>query len=280
MGIKFFGQYLLEKGSITKEQLLDAVAFQEEQNIKFGVYAMRKGYITKEQLENVLREQKNSDMKFGEIAIKFRYLSAEQVNEIATKQQNDHIYLGTALVMKGHMSREMLEKELKEYQQEQTEYSPTRAFPAKIEKEDDLLYLIDLIDRLLVRVADIKVKKGDIIKKHKQFEKGDYGAYVAFRGSIKVTLLFNFAEDVARKITAKLLGEDCDKNEIIEDAVKEFINIISGNISAKLAQEGKSVEFSVPAILMDNVTLDDEQVIYSVPYHTVDGLLMLGILIG
>lgn len=280
MGIKFFGQYLLEKGIITKEQLLDAVAFQEEQNIKFGVYALRKGYITKEQLENVLKEQKNSDMKFGEIAIKFRYLSAEQVVEIATKQQNDHIYLGAALVMKGHINRDILDSELDEYQQEQAEYSPTRLFPARIEKEEDLLYLMDLIDRLLMRIADIKVKKGDVIKKHKQFEKGDYGAYVAFRGNLKATLLFSFADDIASKITKKLLGEACNKIEIIEDALKEFINIISGNIAAKLAQEGKISEFSVPAILVDDVKLDEDQVVYAVPYHTVEGLLMLGILLG
>lgn len=280
MGIKFFGQYLLEKGIITKEQLLDAVAFQEEQNIKFGVYALKKGYITKEQLENVLKEQKNSDMKFGEIANKFRYLTQEQVVEIATKQQNDHIYLGAALVMKGHIDREVLDSELQEYQQEQAEYSPTRSFPVKIEKEEDLLYLIDLIDRLLLRVAGIKVKKGDIIKKHKQFEKGEYGAYVAFRGSLKATLLFNFADNIALKITEKLLGEESKQTEIIEDALKEFVNIISGNISAKLAQEGKISEFSVPAMLVDDVKLDEDQVVYAMPYHTVEGLLMLGILLG
>jgi CheY-specific phosphatase CheX len=280
MGIKFFGQYLLEKGVITKEQLLDAVAFQEEQNIKFGVYSMRKGYITKEQLENVLKEQKNSDMKFGEIAIKFRYLTPEQVLEIATKQQNDHIYLGTALVMKGHLSREILEQELKEYQQEQADYGLMRTFPPKLEKEEDLVYLIDLIDRLLIRIADLKVKKGDVIKKHKRFEKGDYGAYVAFRGSIKATLLFNFADGVAHQITSSLLKEASEDIDIIEDAVKEFINIISGNISAKLAQEGKTVEFSVPALLVDDVILDEDQTVFSVPYHTVEGLLMLGILLG
>lgn len=280
MGIKFFGQYLLEKGAITKEQLLDAVAFQEEQNIKFGVYALKKGYISKEQLENVLKEQKNSDMKFGEIAIKFRYLSPEQVIEIATKQQNDHIYLGAALVMKGHISREVLDSELIAYQQEQAEYSPTRSFPVKIEKEEDLLYLIDLIDRLLLRIADVKVKKGDVIKKYKQFEKGEYGAYVAFRGSLKATLLFSFANTIALKITEKLLGEASQKIEIIEDALREFINIISGNITAKLAQEGKVSEFSVPAMLVHDIKIDEDQVVYAVPYHTVEGLLMLGILLG
>ncbi|OGF68176.1 MAG: hypothetical protein A2Y62_05275 [Candidatus Fischerbacteria bacterium RBG_13_37_8] len=280
MGIKFFGQYLLEKGVITKQQLLEAVAFQEQQNIKFGVYAMRKGYISKEQLESVLKEQKNSDMKFGEIAVKLRFLSDDQVLEIITKQQNDHIYLGTALVMKGFMRKEALEKELKEYQQEQADYSPTRSFPAKIENEADLIYLVELIDRLLLRVVDIKTKRGDIVKKKRRFEKGDYGAYVAFRGSINVALLFNFAESIALQITAELIGEKTDKQELIEDAMKEFINIISGNITAKLAQEGKSVEFSVPSSLIEDVHLDENQVIFSVPYHTVEGLIMLGILLS
>lgn len=279
MGIKFFGQYLLEKGIITKEQLLNAVAFQEKQNIKFGVYAMRAGYINKEQLENILREQKNSDLKFGEIAIKMRYLTPEQVNEVVTKQQNDHVYLGTALVMKGYIRKDVLERELQEYQREQMEYIPSRSFPAKIDNEEDLIYLVELIERLLLRIADLKVKRGDILKKKGVFQKGERGVYVAFRGSIGVTLLFNFAELVALKVVEKLIGGASDKDEIIEDALKEFVNIVSGNIAAKLAQEGKTVEFSVPSCLIEDVKLEEEQVVFTVPYHTVDGLLMLGILL-
>ncbi len=279
MGIKFFGQYLLEKGIITKEQLLDAVAFQEKQNIKFGVYAMRKGYINKDQLESILREQKNSDLKFGEIAIKMGYLTEENVTEIITKQQNDHVYLGTALIMKGYIRKEVLEKELKEYQKEQMEYIPSRSFPEKIENEADLMYLVELIERLLLRVADLKVKRGDILKKKKIFNKGEKGIYVAFRGSVNVTLLFNFAESVALKVAEKLIGEESNKEEIMEDALKEFVNIISGNIAAKLAQEGKSVEFSVPSCLIEDVILDDEEIIYTVPYHTVEGMMTLGILL-
>jgi CheY-specific phosphatase CheX len=279
MGIKFFGQYLLEKGIITKEQLLDAVAFQEKQNIKFGVYAMRKGYINKEQLENVLKEQKNSDMKFGEIAIKMGYLTKEQVDEIVTKQQNDHVYLGTALVMKGYLRKDVLERELKEYQKQQLEYTPARAFPEKIENEGDLIYLVELIERLLYRIGDLKVKRGDILKKKKVFEKWENGVYVAFRGSINVTLFFNFADAISRQIAEKLMGGQVDNEAIVEDALKEFVNIVCGNIAAKLAQEGKSVEFSVPASLIEDIVLDDEQVIYTVPYHTVEGLMMLGILI-
>ncbi len=280
MGIKFFGQYLLEKGIITKEQLLDAVAFQEQQNIKFGVYAMRKGYITKEQLENLLKAQKNSDMKLGELAVKMGYLNPDQVLEIITKQQNDHIYLGTALVMKGYLTKEVLEEELKEYQREQAEYTPTGRFPVKIENEEDLKYLIDLIDRIYIRLVNLRVKKGDFIRKHLRFEKGDYGAYVVFRGSLKATLLFSFAEGVALKIAENLLNEQTTNKEIIEDAIKEFINITSGNISAKLAQEGKAVEFSVPAILLDDVLLEENQCVYSFPYHSVEGVMMLGILLG
>lgn len=279
MGIKFFGQYLLEKGVISKEQLLDAVAFQEKQNIKIGVYAMRKGYINKEQLENILREQKNSDLKFGEIAIKMRYLTAEQVNEIITKQQNDHVYLGTALVMKGYMRKDVLDKELQEYQREQMEYTPLRSFPAKIDNEADLIYLVELIERLLLRIADLKVKRGDILRKKGVFQKGEYGIYVAFRGSISVTLLFNFAEVVALKVTEKLMGEPSDEDEVIKDALQEFVNIVSGNIAAKLAQEGKTVEFSVPSCLIEDVKLDEDQAVFTVPYHTVEGLLMLGILL-
>ena len=51
------------------------------------------------------------------------------------------------------------------------------------------------------------------------------------------------------EIASGVLGEDAsgEPAEIICDGVKEFCNIVCGNVTGKLAQRGKAVDISPPA---------------------------------
>lgn len=119
MGVKFFGQFLLEKSVITPQQLLEAVEFQESANTMFGDYAVSKGYLTKEDMAKLQAQQQQTDVMFGEIAVTLGVLNQEQVDEILMRQRNDHVYIGAALVKKGYIAPGVLVKQLTDFNEDQ-----------------------------------------------------------------------------------------------------------------------------------------------------------------
>ena len=68
MNTRFFGQYLLEKGRITSQQLLDALERQKEITTPIGSMALEQGCLTAEQVKRILEQQRKRHRSFGELA--------------------------------------------------------------------------------------------------------------------------------------------------------------------------------------------------------------------
>ncbi|HZA56441.1 MAG TPA: hypothetical protein VE616_19520, partial [Candidatus Udaeobacter sp.] len=67
MNTRFFGQYLLEKGRITSQQLLDALEYQKEITTPIGAMSLEQSLLTTEQFKKVLEQQKKKSRSFGEL---------------------------------------------------------------------------------------------------------------------------------------------------------------------------------------------------------------------
>ena len=50
---QYFGNYLLNKGLISPEQLTDALEYQRSVRLKLGVIAVNAGYMTPSQVEEI-----------------------------------------------------------------------------------------------------------------------------------------------------------------------------------------------------------------------------------
>ena len=66
MSARFFGQYLLEKGRITSQQLLTALEFQKSISLPIGTLAMERGWLTAAQINEIIAQQKRKTLRFGE----------------------------------------------------------------------------------------------------------------------------------------------------------------------------------------------------------------------
>ena len=69
MPARFFGQFLLERGEITREQLLDASEYQHSINTPLCALAVEEGYLSQEQLKTLDLVHLRSDERFIKIAI-------------------------------------------------------------------------------------------------------------------------------------------------------------------------------------------------------------------
>ncbi len=268
MGVKFFGAFLVERGIITKEQLLEALEEQKKSNLKIGEHAIRLGYLTPQQLEDIRRLQKREEILFGEAAVKLGYLTKEQVEQIIRIQKSSHKLLGDILVEKGIITRETLVRELKAFENEQRQYMTETVFlPEGIKDRDFINIVVDLGKKFLLRTVDINTKFGDF--SFENFKKrNEYDVQVDTLGDIKAKVVFSPPEKLGELLT-KEYGLP-NTIELRKDAVKEFMNIVLGNATAKMERLGKRISISVPkdpdiegkALRYTLVAPDEEYIFY------------------
>lgn len=118
MYTQFLGNYLLQKGIVTQDQLFDAMSRLSQTHIKLGTIAIHEGLMTANEVDECLYVQTREDKRFGEIAINRGYLTEEQVIDLLSKQPPEFLLLGQNLVEDGIFSYEELERIIFDYKSE------------------------------------------------------------------------------------------------------------------------------------------------------------------
>lgn len=115
MYTQFFGNFLINKGVINTEQLMEAIKISASTHQKLGTLAIHAGYMSANEVEDVYIMQTHYDKRFGELAIKLGYLTQKQIDELLEFQLPDFMKLGQVLVEKGWISNVDLENLVAEY---------------------------------------------------------------------------------------------------------------------------------------------------------------------
>lgn len=122
MYAQFFGNYLLSKNVVTKEQLIQAIQKKSTEKIKLGTLAIHAGYMTANEVDRVVIMQTHQDRRFGELAIQEGYLTEQQVSELLKTQSPDFLLLGQILVDDGILNHTQLQNLIIDYQSENELY--------------------------------------------------------------------------------------------------------------------------------------------------------------
>lgn len=244
---KFFGQYLLERGIVKREQLIEAIKYQDDNKQKLGEVALEKGYLTPEQVDRINNEQKTTDMMFGELAVKMKYLTDQQLEELITIQKNHHMYLGEALVKKGFVSQKTIDMQLERFKEEQKNIIPQ---DIKLDFESELnpyiIHYVDLLTKLLRRVSDIESKIGNAIVREDKVDVHYVSIYIDLSGAVNSRLMISLTKDAAYEVARSYLGVDLDDEDVAIETAGEFLNVVCGNLATLMEREGKKVKISVP----------------------------------
>mgnify|MGYP001595311946 CR=1 FL=1 len=124
MATKLFGQFLLERGAISREALLEAVKHQKSIHVPLCALAIEQGYFTKEQLVQLDAERQRSDRAYMDIARQAGVLNAGQIEELSKLHSDRWIFLGEAILEKGFLTLAQMNTFLEEYRREQGEPDP------------------------------------------------------------------------------------------------------------------------------------------------------------
>ena len=111
------GNYLVDIGKITKEELQQVLEKQDSVRVKLGLIAVEEGLMTIEQADEVNHLQAVMDQRFGDIAVSEGYLTEEQVAKLLKKQGNAYLTFVQALVDDELLIMEELDLLLNDFKQ-------------------------------------------------------------------------------------------------------------------------------------------------------------------
>lgn len=254
MAVKFFGQFVVEKGAVSRVDLLKAIDLQEKTNLKFGETVVEMGLMSTIDIAKVHQAQRNEDSQFGDMAVKLGCLTEGQVQQVLTRQRNDHLYIGEALIKIGALSDRELENYLKEFKDDQKAYlSEKIEIPAGVPHQPIWEMVADLTYKMLTRVVNLSFRTGPCTVIDK-LPSRPIIAEIGFRGEVSARYLLSATENTRELIAKAILDETSVENEsveVLDDSVMEFVNIVCGNVVAKAAQKGHSIDITPPEMRTD-----------------------------
>ena len=253
MGIKFFGQFLIENGVVDSDQIRAALKLMEEENRSLGTLAEAGGILTAEEAAKVNAQQRTCDVPFGELAVEMGLLSEEQVEYLLGFQEQTRLRIGQALVRQGALANDRLLELLVQFENEQALFRIGNVdLPEGLESNLLAATVLDLLPKLLVRVASIGVRIG---KGQAAADAPDLPVRtaVAVTGDVGLLICLLGNEEFSLQLAGATAGLDESRLEaarqnvaLLADGVGEFLNVLAGNAMGMLERKQITTELAPP----------------------------------
>ncbi len=250
------GNYLVEEGIMTKEQLAHAIEMQEKIRVKLGLIAVSEGMLTLGQADAINRLQQTMDKRFGDIAVEKGYLTDAQVGSLLKMQGNEFLTFAQTLVDEGIVTMDKIQLVLRSYQVENgfnnTELEAIKSgdidkivplfLPQGAEEYEEVVTvalktIVRCIDRHAYPMSGTLVNKVDLVKPVSQVLEGGENWKVCFAEGENglCRLASGFAKEEFTEVDAD-----------VQDAVGELLNCISGLFATAQSNKGITLELMPP----------------------------------
>lgn len=281
MAVKFFGQFLIENNLVTNDALLRAIELQERTNLKLGEMAVAMGFITSRDIETAHFAQYSRDVKLGDLLVELNLLTSSQLDEVIKHQKATHIYIGEALIKVGALTPEKLEQYLTDFKADQADYDTTQMeLPDWLHQNKPLWEaMIDLTCKMTTRIIGVQFRTGRLEELH-TIAPGRLLAAMDISGDVEARYLLAVSDKTSKIIAKAILQEEdvaSEPEEVIEDSVMEFVNIVCGNVVAKVSQDDLLLEIAPPEAIhpkADGLPVPEGFRGLGFPIHLSDGDLM------
>jgi len=278
---EFFGLFLLNKKYFSYPALYKSYLLQKRLNKKMGDWALELGYLSKEQVDSIYDEQKRTNNYFGEIAIKKGVLTEKAVQSIIQMQQESHTFIGEIFKLLGYINDEDLNRELEEYKKiEEQRIKKVTEFVNENTKDYKYLDLIlNAAEHTVYRMMIISLKISSDIQKTKKIIKKSRLYKVEFTGDLNFSIYFNYEKNFCDDAVYNFFNNYPRKKVLTmqESILQELSNIVSGVIATDLSNiKDVSVNISIPKRI-DEPEVVFENYIIQAPLLSPDGLLQLNI---
>ncbi len=231
MSNNFFGQFLLEKGVISKSQLLTAIDLQNASHFSLGQIAIRKGYLTRQEAEVINLEQQRTDQRFGALAVSMELLKGRQVSELFITQQKARKFFGEVLIEENVLSQASLTGYLQEH--EDLKRQSSLRLNSNIYSHQNGALIADIINttaRMFSRVIKMQLHVSEVLYEDVEIGAQELAIHQSAELPKPIKTGFIMHRKLITSLANKFLDMDVSDNpEVCEDAVKELLNIVLGN---------------------------------------------------
>ena len=246
---QLFGNYLIEKEIIKKEEYAAAIQKQLSVRVKLGTIAIAEGLLTEEEVDTINKLQMQFDKRFGDIAIEKGLLTLEQIGDLLDKQGNPYMQFIESLTECTKLSAAVLDKTLSAFQKEKG-FSEADMTALKNDNLDSLIPIfafsakphVTELAGLVVRNINRFITRNFYIGKIKHVDSFDYCNLAGQKtvGNDDIYLAFADADNngAFTMLASNFSGEEhteADGNAF--DAVCEFINVNSGLYASELSKK-------------------------------------------
>ena len=246
MAVKFFGQFLIQKGEISVDQLREALDFMESRNRSFCDMAVEKGLLTQEQADGLQSLESNTPTTASQAAVEEGYLTTEQVSDVLKAQQGSRIRIGEALVELGFIQQADLPQLLEAFHTDQADYQIGKVkLPSAFQKNLMAEYVVDFFPKFVEKISKIKLKVYDDSHGATAHLELVSSLVVFGQHSLRVCLSSDesFAQGLLDGIAASIPNPDKDT---LQGVLGEFLNIVVGNAVAALERHDCEAELDTP----------------------------------
>lgn len=273
---QFFGNYLLNKGEITKDQFTSCMEYMRANRVKLGLIAEAEGLLTRTQANELNQLQLQTDKRFGDLAIEQGYLTDSDVSYLLKLQGNPYLIFVQALDENKIMDLEKVTDLVADFQRDNG-LSHTaleaikcgdfdRLLPSFVTAEKDGYFsLMSLALRNIVRFVSPYIRI-DTAEKTTEYS-ARYIAYQKTTGAYDGFLGFASNDRAILTIADGYAGEYFERpDEDALDSVGEFTNCINGLHAAELSYQETVIDMLPPKLLFDS-GISDANGFYILPLY-------------
>ncbi len=291
MYTQFFGNFLLSKGVLTSNELIDAMEKQASVHLKLGTIAIHQGLLTASEVDKIVIIQTHEDLKFGEIATREGYLTDEELTQLLAAQKPDYLLLGQILIEDGKLTNTDFENLISDYQSQNEIY--------ELNSDDDQKLLITkLLDNFCqfndalssdTAVDYLRLLYNNLIR----FIGNDFTpldpimcddyptTYCVAQhifGEIAVQAAMDMDQETGIAFASRYAGETFSKfDEYSKASLEDFLNLHNGLFNVNMSNE-RSIELSLcpPSIIEGElVSYDTGSYVFPVifPFGTIHFIL-------
>ena len=267
------GNYLVETGKITKEQLAQTLAKQDSVRVKLGLIAVAEGMMTLEQTNEVNRLQALMDQRFGDIAVQKGYLTDEQVGKLLKKQGNAYLSFIQSLVDNEYLDMEDVDLVINSFRLVNG-YSNSEMDALKSDEAERIVPLfipdggkqfVEIVStavKAFIRLIDrhIYIGKAEIVD---TFPSKDMFSQ-SLQGDNGLLVCLSEGNGALLQVCSVYGQEDFGQLDLDSlDAAGELLNCINGLYASNLSRDGQFLELMPPEY--EDVTTKAKAEICKVP---------------
>lgn len=132
-----------------------------------------------------------------------------------------------------------------------------------------------IIIHILETTASTTAKSRKPYLKREPAATGAISGVIALSGDFNGIISISFSEELILSVVSKMFGEEMTEvNDEIKDAVGEISNMISGQVTTKMTELGKSLKAQLSTVMMGTphkLTYIENRPVIAMPYITENG---------